>query len=89
MFPLFLRPSQTSPNPSPSFVVQDSVRVSEQSIIIVTRPQKKQKCFKSRVGDVILWLEEDIQWGDMMDYVEKVLVGRIKGRSYSAAQLKT
>ena len=44
--------SEAIPNPSPSFEVQDSMRVFEPPNIPVTQPQKKQKCFKSRVADI-------------------------------------
>jgi len=50
---------------------------------------KKYRCFKSREQDIFLRLEEDIQWGDIMEFADRVLVGRIRGRNYSAARLKT
>lgn len=56
---------------------------------MTSRPQKKQRCFKSRAEDVILRLEEDIQWVDAMDLADRVLVGHIRGRSYTAEKLKT
>lgn len=49
----------------------------------------KYRCFKSRVEDTFLRLEEDIQWGEVMDFADRVLVGRIRGTNYSAARLKT
>lgn len=41
------------------------------------------------MDDIILKLEEDSQWGETMDFVDRVLVGCIRGKSYTAAQLKT
>lgn len=76
-------------NPNPLTEDPNSTRVSEEPHISASRPQKKHKCFKSKVDDAILKLEEDIQWGDTMDYADRVLVGRIRGRNYSAACLKT
>lgn len=51
-------------------------------------PKKKYRCFKFREEDIFLRLEEDIQWGEIMDFADWVLVGRIRGRNYSAARLK-
>ena len=50
--------------------------------------KKKYKCLKSKADDIFLRLEEDIQWGEAMDFADRVLVGRIRGRNYSAACLK-
>lgn len=50
--------------------------------------KKKYKCFKCKADDIFLRLEEDIQWGEVMDFADRVLVGRIRGRNYSAARLK-
>lgn len=52
------------------------------------RPEKRQKCVKSRSQDVVISLEEDIQWGEAMDNTERVLVGRVSGRNYTVVQLK-
>lgn len=52
-------------------------------------PKQKYKCSKSKEDDIFLRLEEDIRWAEMMDFADRVLVGRIKGRNYTAAQLKT
>lgn len=49
---------------------------------------KKQKCVKPRKQDIALRLGEDIQWGQTMDIVDRVLVGRVQGRSYTMARLK-
>lgn len=68
-------------NPSPCGGRQESSEAEP-------RLSKKYKCFKSRVENVIIWLGEDIQWGDSMDTVDQVLVGRIRGRSYTTTRLK-
>lgn len=52
-------------------------------------PKKKSKCFKSKEDEYFLRLEEDIQWGEVMEFADCVLVGRIRGRNYTAARLKT
>lgn len=55
----------------------------------VRNPKRRNKCFKSKGDDVILRLEANIRLGEAMDFADRVLVGRIRGRNYTAARLKT
>lgn len=55
----------------------------------VRNPKRRNKCFKTKENDVFLRLEEDIRLGEAMDFADRVLVGRIRGRNYTATRLKS
>jgi len=81
-------PAPSNPNPPPTF---DTVPPQNRARNLppTSGPKKKYRCFKSKADDIFLRLEEDIQWGETMDFADRVLVGCIRGRNYSAACLKT
>lgn len=81
-------PSSPNPIPPPDFgTTPISNRARNPSP--TPGPKKKYRCFKTKAEDIFLRLEEDIQWGEIMDHADRVLVGRIRGRKYSATRLKT
>jgi len=81
------RPPATS-TPLPQGFGSDPVSNPFQEPSPRSGPKKKYRCFKSRAEDIFLRLEEDIQWGEIMEFADRVLVGRIRGRNYLATRLK-
>jgi len=81
-------PSSTRPFPEP-LIANPHIPYHPASNHPNRGPKRKNKCFKTEVDDVFLRLEEDIRLGEAMDFADRVLVGRIRGRSYTAARLKT
>lgn len=53
-----------------------------------TGPRKKVRCFRSKIDDIFLRLEEHIQLVESIDIADRVLVGRISGRHYTTKRLK-
>lgn len=49
---------------------------------------KKVKCTKVKENDRKLVLGEGVKFDDIMETIKKVLVGRVRGRKYSAPHLK-
>jgi len=79
----------SSSNPNPPLVTSDPLPSRVQHLPPPQGTKKKYKCYKSKADDIFLRLEEDIQWGETMDFADRVLVDRIRGRNYTAPCLKT
>lgn len=78
----------SSSNPHPSLESSDPPPSKASHPHPPQGTKKKYKCFKSKADNIFLRLKEDIQWEEAMDFADTVLVGRIRGRNYSAARLK-
>jgi len=76
------------PNPNPNPPSPHPKDHPEKAKIVESSRGKKKRCVKPKTRDIFIDWEEDFQWQDTMDMAVTVLVGRVRGRNYSAARLK-
>lgn len=71
-------PESNPPQGDPQTILPDEIY----------RKGKEPRVLKLKAIEVFLHFDEEIQWSEVMDTVDHVLVGRIRGQSYNVARLK-